>query len=125
MSGQAMVERLAGDLPELGVGAHPVAQPSVLDLLGPPQVGQGISLGTDDGTVTSDRRIEVEQGAIGIEHAKFGAGQSSAHELLPRDLLRLGDDRRLTSRGRATPVARPAAKKGGAGWSDAGWAARA
>ena len=75
--GEAMIERLAGHLPELCVGAHAVAQPSVLDLLRPPHLGQRVGLRSDRGAMAGDRRVEVEQRAVGVEHADLGAGEGA------------------------------------------------
>ena len=40
------------------------------------------ALGPISGAVAGHRRIEVEQRAVGVEHAHLGAGEGSAHELL-------------------------------------------
>ena len=72
---QAMIERLAGHLPEFRVRAHGIAQPGVLDLLGAPQIGQRVGFGPDQRAMPRDRRIEVEQRAVGVEHAEVGTGQ--------------------------------------------------
>jgi hypothetical protein len=47
VGGKGVVERVAGHLPEVGVGAHQAAQPGVLELLLPPQPRQRVGVAAD------------------------------------------------------------------------------
>ena len=46
---ERIIERIAGDLPEIGMNAHQAAEPGIFELLLPPQSRQLIRLRTDFG----------------------------------------------------------------------------
>ena len=82
-TGERIVERIAGHLPEIGMAAHQRPQPGVLQLLAAPQLGQSIGPLAELGTQTCDRGVHVEQRAVGIEHAGFDADHAGAHDAGP------------------------------------------
>jgi hypothetical protein len=51
------------------MGAHEAAQPGVLKLLLAPQVGNRLGLVAERRSALGDRRVHVEEGAVGIEDA--------------------------------------------------------
>ena len=65
------VQGVAGDLPEIHVvfTAHEAAQPSVLQLFVAPGLGYRASHVAQVAAIAGRRRMDVEQGAVGIEHA--------------------------------------------------------
>ncbi len=63
------VEGVAGDLPEVGMDAHEAAQPGVFELLVAPQVGQCLARLPERASQARRRRMDVEQGSVGVEDA--------------------------------------------------------
>jgi hypothetical protein len=70
---ERVVECVAGHLPKARVTAHQRAQPSVLKLLGAPQLGQSLGVLADPSAQTRDRGVHVEQRAVRVEYARLNA----------------------------------------------------
>jgi hypothetical protein len=71
------IQRVAGDLPEVGVTALQRTQPRVLQLLVAPQRGQRRAPARLDLGAGRGRRGEVEQRAVGVENAGANAFETA------------------------------------------------
>jgi hypothetical protein len=80
---QRVVERIARDLPEVGMPSLQRAQPGVLQLLVAPQRGHRGSLVAEDIDAACRRGGEVEHRAVGVEDAGFHDQQVLRHRLAP------------------------------------------
>ena len=82
---ERVVEGIARHLPEVGVPALGSAQPGVLQLLVTPQGGDGLDRVAEHVAACARCRCDVEQSAIGVEHAGGDPGQRAVrHVLLQR-----------------------------------------
>ena len=86
------IERIAGDLPEVGVAVLERAQPGVLDLLVAPERGQRGALFLRNVGAARRGGGEVEQGAVGVEDAGADVLQGSGRlgHRSPQDMGRNG-----------------------------------
>ena len=70
---ESVVQRPLGQRPEIGVVAGERQGPGIFELLQPPDFGEAVGVGAGRGAMPRDRGMDVEQGAIGIEHVDTGA----------------------------------------------------
>ena len=69
---ESIVQRPLGQRPEIGVVAGERQGPGIFELLCPPDFRKAFRVGAGRGAMPRDRGMDVEQGAIGVEHVDTG-----------------------------------------------------
>ena len=72
------VERVFRERPKVAMRGHQRARPGIFELLRAPDFREPVGLGAHQRAVAGDRRMHVEQRAIGVEYVEFVGG----HELV-------------------------------------------